>query len=163
MKIFNFRQGFTVVEMILVMFIFVILYSIVSLRLVNITQIASVRNPLESFITDMKSQQSKAMVGDTQGSADISDYGIYFESGRYILFRGSAYSGTEATNYIVNLNSPVQFSTITFPNAALIFSRGSGEVAGFVNGQNTVTIRNQTSGEQKTVTVNRYGVITSVN
>mgnify|MGYP001612365742 CR=1 FL=1 len=157
------NRGFTLVEVLVVAGVIAVLYGLVSLRLINVSQIASVKNPVNQLVTDVKNQQTRAMATDTQGSGVVSDYGIYFETSRYTVFRGSSYSAVDPYNLVVNLPSRVQFSSITFPASTLQFGKGSGELPGFIGSQNTVTIRNIDSGEQKTVTVNRYGVVTGVN
>jgi prepilin-type N-terminal cleavage/methylation domain-containing protein len=161
-SIINHKSGFTVIEMIIVVGLIAALLGAASLRLLNISQIASVMNSTDKLVTDIKEQQTKAMATDTSGSGVVSDYGVYFQTGSYTLFRGSSYSVSDPGNLVVSLGTNIQ-STATFPGSTLVLTKGSGEVAGFSAGQNTVTIRNTINNEQQTVTVNRYGVIISVD
>lgn len=118
---------------------------------------------IDTVLSDVKDQQLKAMVGDTEGRASAANYGIHFEQNKYTLFHGSSFSQGDSSNFVINLDSATQINSITFPSSNLIFSQATGEVVGFTQGQNTFVIKNTASGDQKTVTVNQYGVIIQVN
>lgn len=156
------EKGFTLTELIVVMGILTILLSFVTLNLVNIQQKTSQRSTLDVLIADIKDQQNKAMAGGTK-SGQNTDYGIYFEANRYILFQGSSYVSGDSSNFAVNLDSGLTFTNILFPSSQIVFQRVSGEVIGFTSGQNTVTLTNSSNNDQKTIQINRYGVITAVN
>ena len=53
--------------------------------------------------------------------------------------------------------------TSTFPNNQILFEKGSGEVVGFSPSANTITLTDEDTGETTVITINKYGVITSVN
>jgi hypothetical protein len=61
---------------------------------------------------------------------------------------------------VVSLDSTINFST-TFPSSQIVFLRRSGEISGFVNGSNTITVTNTADGETKTLSINQLGVINS--
>lgn len=138
--------------------IFAILAGFATLNLVNVQHKSSLNATLDVFIADLKEQQLKAMVGDTEGSGIISDYGIRFNTSQYTLFRNTY--GT--ANFIVNL-PPIFTATTEFPNNQIVFEKGSGEISGFTAGDNTISFTDTTSGEQKIVTLNKYGVITGID
>lgn len=154
--------GFTIVEVLLAMAIFAIISAFTTINLIKPQTKASVETTATTLVSDLRQQQLKAMVGDGENQTSASEYGIRFEADKYILFRGSTYSGADPNNYQVLTGSNVTLSN-NLPPASLssnVFSKRSGEVSGYVSGSDTITITNTSSGEQKILTVNRYGAIT---
>lgn len=158
-----FQKGFTVPELVVVIGILSIIFATSVLSLTNIQQKAYLGTNIPTVLSDVKQQQLKAMYGDTQGTTIQTDYGIYLETNRYVLFRGSTYSPSDPGNYSINLEANVEFVNVTFPQSQIVFTKGSGEVSGFTANTNTFTMRNSASGEQRVITINRYGVIETVN
>lgn len=147
--------GFTLVELMVVMGILATLIGIVTINLSGAQQKVSVNSTIQVIISDMKEQQIKAMIGDTEGRPTASSYGVHFDANQYVLFNGSAYSSTDTSNFAVPLSPNLQFTT----PIDIIFSRASGELITSAS----VTVQNITNSEQKTIQLNRYGVVTSVN
>ncbi len=161
-KNFNYESGFTLVELGIAFGIIALLSGFVTLNLVNVQKITSINSAIDTLVSDINSQQTKAMVGVGNNGTGES-FGIYFQSDRYILFTGTTYSGTNSSNFTIMLGSNIEFSNSTFPNNSLVFLHQSGELSGFTNGMNTINIQNTQGLNKKTVTVNRYGVITNIN
>lgn len=153
------QKGFTIPELLITMGIIAILFGFVSVNLIRLQRHSSLTTTVDTLVSDLYSQQNKSMVGDTQESGVISDYGVYFEINRYVLFRGSTYDPLDTANFPVNLVQSLTFSSITFPSSNVIFSKGSGET-GLTSGSNTTTLTDSTNGEQKIINVNKYGSIT---
>lgn len=148
-KFFN-SQGFTQTELLLTMGIFVFLAGFAMTSLLGSQRSSSLTGTVNTFIADAREQQVKAMVGDTEGSGTLSDYGVRFGTTNYTLYRNTY--GT--SNFVVGLPNTVQVS-----GAEIVFLKGSGEIASPA----TVTFTDTTNNSQKTVTINRYGVVTGVN
>ncbi|HEX7042241.1 MAG TPA: type II secretion system protein [Patescibacteria group bacterium] len=155
------ERGFTLVELILVMGIVAILLGFVTINLIKAQNSSSISSTLNTVISDIKNQQIKAMVGDAQGGAAESSYGVHFDTSKYVLFKGSTYNSSDTSNFVVNLTPDLIFTNINLPSGNIIFSVQSGEVSGFVIGQNTVDIESTNSSKTYTITINQYGVITS--
>lgn len=158
------QSGMTIVEVLLVMGIFAILSGIVTINLLNSKQAASINTSLNTLITDLKQQQLKAMVGDTGGRATVDNYGVYFGSTTYTLFHGTA-PQNDSSDLKVTLGDSLQFSTgtNTFTGSQVVFLKGSGEVMNFSSTNNQIIIKDTSSNKQKTLTINRYGVVTAIN
>lgn len=156
------KKAFTVVEMTVVlgMIATLLAYSIINLS--TIQHKAYLSSTIDTFVSDLKQQQLKAMVGDTEGRSTNDYYGIYFSTNSYAMFHGSTYV-VDPSNPVIPLTTNVTFSNIAFPQSQVVFNKGSGEVVGFSNGSNTVTMKNSVTNEMKTITINRYGVITQIN
>ena len=152
MKKYFSDSGLTIVELLIAMAIFSILIAIPTISLVNVKHKTSVTSVVNTFIADLKEQQLKAMVGDTEGRGTTDNYGIHFTSTSYVLFHGT-YSAVEPTNFTVSLSDTAQFNPIP---SDLIFTKGSGEIGGTA----TITIKDSVDNNQHAITLNRYGVIT---
>ncbi len=151
-------RGFTVIEMALVVAIFLILAGLVSVNLFKFQHTSQLSSTLVSFLADYKEQQIKAMVGDTDNTGSVANYGVHLQTSGYTVFRNSYGTG----NFTVSLPSALQFTT-TFPSSQLVFTTGSGALTSFTSGQNTITLKDTVDGSQKVITINRYGVISAVN
>jgi len=159
MKIYN--RGYTLTEIIIVMSILILLTGLTTISLLNAKHKSSLSASVDTFIADLKQQQLKAMLGDTEGRISSGNYGIFFAGGTYTLFHG-VYSPTESTNFDLSLSDNIEFSNITFPGSQIIFLQGSGEIDNYTDGQNTITIKDIIDNNQKTLTINEHGVVTQI-
>ena len=116
-----FQKGFTFPELIVVIGIITTIFAFSVANLSNTQQRTYLSSNITTLISDIKQQQLKAMNGDTDGSGTISDYGIYFETNKYTIFRGTTYSASDARNYTISLESNIQFKDVTFPSSQLVF------------------------------------------
>lgn len=152
------QAGFTLIEVIVMVSLFLALLGLSTINLLNAQHKSYLSTTVDTFIADLKQQQLKAMTGDTEGTGNISNYGVHFETTSYTLFR-DIYNVANTANFVVNLSGTIQVST-GFPSSQIIFQKGSGEV---VNAPNTITFRDTASGEEKVVTINVYGVVEGIN
>lgn len=150
-------NGFTIIEMVVALGIFATLTAIGYIRSVDIERRAPIGALSDTVIADLRGQQTKAMAGDLG-----VNHGIHFQFNEYTLFKGAAYNALDPSNAVTVLPTNITFSSVTFPDASVIFSKGSGDIAGFTAGNNTVTITQTLTGESKTVSINQYGAVTSV-
>ncbi len=157
------QKGFSLIEIVIVIGISLMLFGAVTFNLLRTQSNTSVESNLEKLLSDVRAQQGKAITGATEGRSTTDNYGIYFLQNQYILFHGVSYNPNEQTNFIVNLPQDVEIQSTTLPGNSLIFSALSGEVMGFLESANTITLRSINTGQQTTVTLNRYGVITAMN
>lgn len=155
-------RGFTFIETLVVISITLTLLGLASMSMLGSQRSANLTEAIDIFIADMRSQQVKAMTGETILGVQSSGYGIYVESNRYVLFSGNTYNAADTTNASVPFKSPVYASSIGFPNQTIVFLAQSGEVSNFVQGSNTISISEQNSSKTKTIYINPYGVITAV-
>lgn len=151
------QTGFTLIELLVVVVIIAILFTFGLLSLGPAQSATSSNTTIDTFLADLKGQQLLAMAGGQGGGTTAQPYGLHIESASYTLFAGSSYSSGNSTNFTVNAGDSVSLST-TLPSAQVIFNKGDGSVAGFVNGSNTVTIT--APGSTHTVTINRFGATT---
>lgn len=155
--------GFTLMELIVVMAIIFTISGFVTISLVNQQRTTSLNSSIDVLIADISSQQTKAMSGVSDSASSASNYGIYFLEDRYILFKGTSFSEGDPANFTVMLDKDIGFSNITFPGNIIIFSSLSGEITGFLEGSNSIIVQDSSGGEGRTITINRYGVVESIN
>ncbi len=148
--------------MLVVMGISAILVAFSTVNILGLQQRTQLSSKLDTLVTDFRAQQVRAMIGEADDSGNIVARGIHFDSNRYVLYRGSVYNPSDPYNFTVNLEGE-RFVNINFPNANLVFSPGSGEPVNFSPGEDSVTLQQESGGIQKTVTVNKYGTIISVD
>jgi len=153
------KRGFTMVELMVVIGISLVLFGFVVIGLSRGERTFSTTSTREKLISDLKTQQTKAM----QGIDGPDAYGIYFQPDRYTLFKGYAYSSQDPDNYEVELDEGIVISDISFPASVIVFATRSGEIDGFVEGNNTMTIQDTGGLQVFNLILNRYGIITNVN
>lgn len=158
----KFLSGFTLPELLIVLTILGILFSLTGVNLLNIYHKNTLNTTVTTFIADLKHEQLKAMVGDSEGQASPNSHGIYIQADRYTLFQGSIYSPSDPLNFAINLNSDLQFSNILVPSSQVIFAKGSGEVSNYNSGFDNITLKNIRTDETKTIRINQYGAIINI-
>jgi len=155
------QTGFTIIEVVVVMTAMSILIGLVSVSLITVREKADTQKIIDVLVSDIRGQQLKTMVGDTEGSGDISRFGIYFTQNSYVLFRGDAYASEEPTNFEVFLPEDITFSTIDVPSSQLVFDIGTGEVVLYDDESDSVNLSNEITGDERIIELNRLGVIVS--
>ena len=155
--------GFTLIEIMLVTLISAMLFGVVAYNMIRVQTTTSIQTNVDTLVSDLNSQKSKAMLGATEGRTTADSYGIYFLPDQYILFHGNSYNSSETTNFPVELPSNLEIESTTFPNNIIVFSALSGEISGFSPTGNTITLKVGSTSDQTTITINRYGVVTSID
>ena len=157
------KKGFTTIELLISITVFGLLSALVINSLFPVKNKISLDTTISLLTTDLKSQQLKAMTGNTEGRVSHDAYGVYFQQDRYTLFHGLSYNDSDPSNYTVALDNGVEFSLINFPGEQIVFSPVSGEFNGYDPLKNTLTIQNKLGNEQRNLVINRYGVVTAVD
>ena len=150
-------RGFTLIELTVVVSIIITLLGFITISLVRSQQTASLTSVEEILVADLRQQQLKSMIGDTEGRATSDSYGIHFDSNRYILFHKEYLMG-DSTNFAIDLAQNFQFES---PGTNVIFQKISGEIS--VDSISSITLLDTTNGNKKTITINKYGVIMGIN
>jgi len=158
MKRKNVQQaGFTIVELIIIISFFTVLFSLISFNILRAQRTTSLTSVVNLLVADIKQQQLRAMVGDTAGEDNIPSYGIHFLTDRYILFRGDSYDPASSSNFEVELPPDVVFGS--YVSNSVIFSPLSGEIVSYPVGGVEIVLDNLNGAEEEVVEINKYGVI----
>lgn len=156
-------RGFTLPEVVITMSIVVVLLSLTTINLFVAKDKSSLSTTITTLVVDINQQRLKAMVGDTEGETNAEEYGIYFGQTNYTVFKGSIYLEGDPSNFSIELGDNIQFANNTWPSNQIVFAQGNGDVINFTAGANTIAVENSASGEQKTITINRFGTAAQVN
>lgn len=146
------QNGYTFIELLVVVAILGIMFGLAAINLLNAQQTTSLKTAEETLIADMKNQQLKAMNGiDNSGS-----FGIHFPvpgNNTYVLFQGNTYDPLSSGNYTVSINGPISIN-----GTDIVFNKVSGEIYGYTNPVD-ITVKNTNDSSQKVIELNQYGVI----
>jgi type II secretory pathway pseudopilin PulG len=159
MKSKQLSLGFTFVELIVTIAILITLFSIAGMSLVGVTRTTSIASSTDRLLADVREQQLKSQVGDTEGRSTPDTYGMYFDTSSYTMFHGASYNSADPGNFTQSLDTNLQFAS---PGTSIIFSRVSGEVLDYNPNAHVIVIQDPQSSQQRTITFNRFGVITNV-
>lgn len=156
-------KGFSLVEIGVVVTLISILFAFMWINLLGGKEKASQTSSIDVLVSDIRSEQLKAMTGATEGRVTNDAYGIHFNTTSYVLFHGLNYSSSDPSNRTTQLGDNEQFTSVLFANNNIVFASGSGEIVGFTQGSDSVTLRNLVGKTQKTIYFNKYGSITGIN
>ncbi len=158
----NRSAGFTLLELVIVIAVTLALLAFATINLFNLPSATTIDTASNTLVEDIKTQQIKAMVGDTEGRGVPDTYGIYFMPTSYVFFHGAAYIANSPDNFTSSLASGYTITT-TFPSSTLVFNKGSGEIVNFSNTQDSITVTDGRTGKQKTMVLNKYGTIVDMH
>jgi prepilin-type N-terminal cleavage/methylation domain-containing protein len=148
------QRGFTLIELTLVLSLTAILLGFITINLARSRQSASLNAVEQVLLSDLKQQQLKAMIGDTEGRATSDSYGIHFDSNKYVLFHGT-YSEGDSSNFVINLDSNMQFNN---PEYNVAFSRLSGEITAAT----TIELQDKNDSKLVRIHLNTLGTATQI-
>jgi prepilin-type N-terminal cleavage/methylation domain-containing protein len=157
------RPGFTLIEFLVTVAVFGVGLTLVSLNLLSSQHRADMGSSVQMLLADIRATQFKAMRGGTEGRSDSDYYGIKFNEVDYVIFHGSSYVASDASNVVIALPQSLRFSEVTWPGGMVIFAKGSGEVLGWIEGYNEVRLTDESQGVTKTIELNQLGVVSYVN
>ncbi len=157
----RYQQGLTLIELLLVVGILSVLFGIGFVGIGSLRDVSTKSSSFSVLVSDLKNQQIKSMVGDTEGRGVPDNYGIKILSTSYVLFHGNAYNPADPANFDIPVDSGYSLSS-TFPDETILFASDSGELVNFSEGQNTITITHNETGSSQSMEINGYGTIISI-
>lgn len=159
MKRNNKLTGFTLIEMMVAVGVLLILFMLSNNVSLRPQQATSIGSAVDILAADLSSQQTSSMAGNESGGTINTSYGIYFQTDRYVLFRGAVYVPSETDNFTVQLAKTLTFSSINLPNNQAVFATGSGVFVNYDQTKNTVVLYDSSNNLSKTLRINSYGVV----
>ena len=149
----NYRAGFTLVEMTIILGIIAILFSVTSLNLSNITPKTSLDGALQNFIVNLKQQQLLALTNNI-------NHGLYIPSDKYTVFKGNSYNPSDSSNFNFS-NDDISWST-SASGGVIMFVKNTGNISNMVGTTITISLTQTITQQTKTITINKYGIIESI-
>ena len=153
------KKGFTVVELLVSIGILMVLFALTTINLTGLPSSASQSSSYDRLVSDLRSQQTMAMIGYDAAvpPAGGVSYGVHFESNSYTVFTGLSYSSINPSNFVVRLDPNLTFKDIKFPGSQVVFETGTGDITGYVVGDDSVSITDAVTGGIKTLRLNKHG------
>jgi len=152
-------NGFTLVEVSLVLAIFTILISLTTVNFIRPTKEANFSKIKEELLATIREAQGKSIAGFSTNGTSGENFGIHFEQNSYTLFRGTTFVETDTWNFKITLPTNLEFPVIGLPTPDLVFGKGSGEIVNFNPTQNQVTLRDKETGNLRNFIFNFFGVV----
>jgi prepilin-type N-terminal cleavage/methylation domain-containing protein len=128
------REGFTLIEVLVVIAIAAILFAVTLVGLSGLRDETDLGLAVDDAVSFLQSARAK-----TLSSEGGSDYGVHFETSKFVLFKGNTYSAIDPNNIVRNVPSSIEISPITLNGGVvdLLFKRLTGETTE----HGTVTLR----------------------
>ncbi|MBP9802786.1 MAG: hypothetical protein KBD14_00555 [Candidatus Pacebacteria bacterium] len=128
-----FQKGITAVETLIVIAIIVLIVSIVMPRFADMRNVQILQNSTLDVFNALNKARSNTLAG-----LNSQSYGVHFSTNQVIIFEGTVYDSSSASNEVINLDSRSSISTISLSGGGsdIYFNR----IYGKPNKTGTLTI-----------------------
>src|SRR3989344_7633243 len=116
------KNGLTALEILVALAILALLATLSISSFDKIQRVVYLDGAVESATSLLREARTK-----TLASEDSSQYGVYFESGRAVLFKGAAFSEGAPDNKIYTLPDKAEIININFPLNSVVFKKFTGD------------------------------------
>lgn len=153
-------RGFSLIEVIIVLFIFGTIVSLPWFFLWGIGRSEALRASTREVVAVLHEAHTYTLSGRSIDGEQPSSYGIYLQPGYYVLFAGSSYNVTDPNNQRTDLPDGITFSQIQVPASSVVFTKVTGQVANFDPSQNFIELLDTNTQETRLITISMVGGIT---
>ena len=152
MFIKNTKNGFTLMELVVVLGIIGFLISITFSIFSSFKNNESL-NVSSGLVVEVL-RQAKHSTIDSKNS---NQYGVHFDSDSIVLYVGPVYSAVSPTNQIYRFSSDISVYSTNLNGSGndVLFNKVTGDT----NNNGTITLRSQTASTTKTITIYKTGLI----
>jgi prepilin-type N-terminal cleavage/methylation domain-containing protein len=149
------NKGLTLIEIIVVIAIFAILFAIGVAAMITSRNSASVTTTADAIAAKLEEQKLQAITGKNS-----LPYGVKFNSTSYVSFSGSPYNPADTNNKTIPVSGDITLTnTIPGTDDAIIFAR----MTGTASATGTITVSKGTTSTLKaTITVSTGGNISVI-
>lgn len=123
LKRFEREKSFTLIELLVIVGILIILIALSVPALKSFQKESDLNNSTEEIINTLRLAQNKTVV-----SEEASQYGVHFENGKYVLFKGISYNPLAPDNETRNLPKSIEIYEINLAGGGseALFNRVTG-------------------------------------
>ena len=119
--------GFSVIEILVVLAVLMIVSGLIVPGFNFFRKQSSLNAATQEIINTLRLAQNK-----TLASEGNSSFGVYLESDKFILFKGTAYSASSSNNEAHNLDSSLRISTLSLNGSnSVVFERLTGNTVNY--------------------------------
>lgn len=153
MKKNNHKSAFSVVEIIIIIAVGLILFTITTSAFNGMRNRQALNATIEEISSAIQNSQAK-----TLASKKSQNYGVRFEANRLVAFEGSTFTEPNTANKEIKFSSLAEISVISLNGGGqnMVFEKLTGETNQY--GAITVRIKNDTAGI-KTITIEKTGSV----
>ena len=150
------NKGFTLIEVVIVIFLIALVSTIVFNNLSSFRQDQILRSTTSDVVTLLNEAKQ-----NTLSSVNSSSYGVHFETNRMILFSGIIYSSSDPNNKVVNFDDTVSIPSSGGLNIGggsdVVFERLTGDTIG-----GTIKLQlNSNTSKYNIINISKTGLISS--
>jgi prepilin-type N-terminal cleavage/methylation domain-containing protein len=145
----NANDGFTIIEVLIAIAIIGVLASLTIAYFNSFLSRNELKNESIKIVDALRRARGQSMAGQSD-----SQWGVHFESNKYVLFQGNTFTANDSFNEETTLAEVLTISSINLNGGGsnVVFSKINGETTQF----GTTTIQNDI-GETKNIVINAYG------
>lgn len=146
-------KGFTLIELLIIVGTLMVLIVVADTTISLFEQESDLNNSAEQIINVLRLAQNKTLTSEQD-----TQWGVYFETDKYVLFKGSDYNPLETDNEIHNLSKIVEISKIALEGlgSKIVFDRVIGSTNQF--GEISLELKTDTS-KTKSIYIENSGQI----
>ena len=148
------QKGFTLIELILVVFIVGLMATVVIYNLAASRNSQILNNGEGDIVALINEARSRTVAAENN-----LQYGVHFETTKVELFSGTTYTSGALGNKKINLDSNVTIPSISLSGGAsdVVFKKMTGETDVY----GTIILKNTSNSNQKTITISKTGIVNS--
>ena len=145
------NSGFTIAELLVVMGISAAIFTVGGIswtRLQKVSQLDELSGGLKTAIYQVQAQ-----------SKNNQPAGIFFETNRYVVFKGDQFIENKPGNLETNLPVGITFTQINIPNGGMLsFDHITGYPNSIIGGENVI-LTDENSQQFRTINLNKAGLV----
>src|SRR3989344_5930643 len=145
------RQGFTLIEILVVMGIMGLLVAITFASYRIFSRQVDLETTAQKILSTLQLARNQ-----TQASEDETQYGVHFEVSKYVLFKGTTYNAADPNNKVYDLTSAEIYEINLGGGSEVVFDRIRGTTAN--SGNVKVRVLADTS-KTRTIAINPAGQV----
>ena len=153
--------GFTLIEVLVVMGIIAVIFSLSVLAVLNIQKGQLLDNHTWAVVSLLRQAQNQALNGVSVDGTNQTNFGVHFDdtAGQYTLFRGDSFDPSDPYNFTQSLPSGLSFH-LTLPSGNnVIFNKITGRVGNYNSLRHFIRIRDDNTGDEITIDFNQEGAV----
>ncbi len=144
------KKGLTALEILVALAILTLLAVLSIGSFTKVQNVVLLDGAVESVVSLIREARTK-----TLASEDSSQYGVYFESGRAVLFKGVTFSEGATDNKIYTLPDKAEIININFPLNSAVFKKLTGDT----QSAGDISIKIKNTASLKKISANELGLV----